>query len=261
MALAIEAAANTHTGLSASVVLSGSPSGPLSFWISRVPDSAEAIPSPFTGAGPFIVTVPHPELWYFWAKDNDGFSADTDENGDPAYKAAFCDVSGNPEANEIGHYLSDILWRNKQGIEAILRGEYSLATLKRVSYGFPGEIPDFPALCVCNPRWSWEDFAAPAVKNYTFTFDVAALVEHADEESKLSFATKLAEAAGKILSQPYYRQKKLASGRSYYLAGTHEGNAQDIVIDEDKFGTAASVIWTGQMLIQDTGGLLDNGCN
>lgn len=240
----------SDVSLTALVAVSGVPIGSLSLWASRVPDVTKALPLAYTGSGPYSVTFECPGIWYVWANDEAGFSLDRDEVGNPLYAACFVGAN-DTVADEIGQELQSWLWLNKQGIECVLRERYPKTTLKQVQYGFGGNIVNYPSIVIANPRWSFRWAAFPLVREWTYTFTIACLVAHAQEQSELPLAVKLSEAAGLVLNNPFHLRFSLPSGIEIYNSGAMSGDSDEFPMDDTTFVAAGSVVWTGQALLQD----------
>lgn len=238
--------ANLHDGLRALVTLNGTVVGTLHFWASRTPDVAQATQVPYVVVGSqYYVTLDHPSLWYLWAKDDNGYTAS------PA--AVWIGISDHREANEIGERVRDILRDNRLGLEAALRQWYASATLKQVEYGFPGEILEFPSIVVLNPRYREPYRFFPYGRESTFTFTLAFMLAHADEQSQLAAAVEFARAGMLILNQPAYETLILPSGLEVNFCQAEEGECTEIDLGEMGFYSAGTLLWSGNALRQDTG--------
>src|ERR1700734_514278 len=107
-AIIVDSVEDSEDGTTAIVTTSGIPNGPIGFWVARVNVLATASIASFTGANPYIITLPHPGLWYIWPFDNDGVS------NTPV--AVYID-----ELNAVGRYIQKILQSEVIGINSALR--------------------------------------------------------------------------------------------------------------------------------------------
>src|ERR1051326_3781949 len=94
----------------AMVTTSGAPSGPLTFWYGRTPESSAAVLGAATGSGPYSLPLPHDGLWYIWAHDNKGFTAPPG--------AGWLGTPGGAlhrDLNQIGNRRGEVLDKNRVG--------------------------------------------------------------------------------------------------------------------------------------------------
>ena len=228
---------------SAVAVVSGVPNGSLTFYCSRVPDGVKTLCAS-SGSGPYTITLPHEDLWYVWAHDNDGYSVNA---------AAVWSSSGSVSiANEVGRKLRDILKLNQVGIEARIASLSNGATIKQIVYGNPGEIPSFPFICIMEPRFSARYVAAPYVREVELTFTIINAIHHSDEQSQLEYAVDFNAAVEHILSSPFYETIVLPSGRIVNFGQCTSGKSDDIDLGDDGFASLGSLVYSVKYLQQDT---------
>ncbi len=235
--IGIQSITNLHTGTTAQVALSGVPVGPLTFYAARVPYVSQAASVPFTGSGPYIVTLPHAQLWYLWAHDNNGF-------GD-AFDGVWIGVTDNPDLDECGFHLRTILRDNEKGFNTLFKTWYPDTTLKQVEYGLPDNVIEFPSIVITNARAMEEWVGTSYLKQVRLQFDIAFLAVHVDEQTELPLITRFLRAGMKILNQPYYNNTTLPSGLEISMAEALEGEATEFDLGEEiGVVSAASAVWT-----------------
>lgn len=207
--LVIDSIENVGNGLHALVSLDGTPTGTLTFYTSRIPGSANATVTTYTGAGPYVVEVSHPSIWYIYAHDDNGFTSD------PTLAVV---ISDDPNSNgaqymdEVGRLLTGIIEANIPGIEAALRVTYPGATVKTVQYGGASGIIAYPSICVDNPTSVDREFATGWVREMVYGYRIQCLVTHEDEASALPYAMQMADAIKMLLNQPAYETLTTPSG-------------------------------------------------
>lgn len=244
--VSIVSAANGLDGYSASVVISGTPSGPLSFWASRTPDVSNSLLCTHTGSNPYAISVPHPSLWYIWAKDDNGFTATPG--------AVWVGESDGIDLDEIGYAIRDVFLHNKTGLEAILRQDFPNITIKQIVYGSPILIEGFPSILVHRPRVSEQWVAFPWVKQHQYAFDIAFMLVHGDPQIRIQTVTRWTRAGMFIINQPAYETLVLPSGLVVNFCQASEGNSDEVDLGDVGFGVIGSLVWSGLALKQDTGG-------
>jgi hypothetical protein len=245
-AIAIASVTNNQDGTHATVVITGTPTGSLSFKIARTPNYAKAFTATFTGAGPYVVAVPNADGWYFWAVDN---------NGPCTMAAQWIGLSNNPEVDLVGLQLQTILSSNELLLNAALQQWYPNTTVKQIIYGNAAiAARGFPAIMVTKPRQQWQWVAMPYVKSVDFYYEVDCLVVHSEPQMALQLANKMAGAIINILKKPDYNVIVIPSGMQLAFCTPTEGEADENQVDDTSFGAVATVLWTGNGIIQDTGG-------
>jgi hypothetical protein len=224
------------------VTLSGRPTGLLRFRAGRRNDSQVARYVQFTGTGPYRVSLPHPDLWYVWAEDDNGVGEQ--------HQAVILD---NPYADDFGKMIAAQLEENRLGLDAYVRRAFPKSEMKAIQYGYAPTVTDWPSAVVTNPRWEWEWLGFPFLRLWTYRFTVASMVVRPDEQNTLGFAADLAGGIMKVLSLRDYNKVTTPGGVSLFNVLAQTGDAQEVQIDETNFGAVGSVQWSGQFLLQDTG--------
>jgi len=225
------------------VTLTGTPNGPLTFWASEVPDSSTAIQIGYTGSNPYHVTVSHPDGWYFWAQDNDGFTLPD---------ACWLGTTGEAETVECGRYVRQILDDNKLLLDRALQRYYSGATVKQILYGGPSDIYEFPSVLVTQPSWRSEWVAMPDIREITISLPIMCMMLNSAEYSLLQYGQSFGMAVERVLRRSAYRLFRLPNGVEVAFGQVVQGSTEEVEHNEG-FGLVSSLTWTGNMLIQDTG--------
>jgi hypothetical protein len=236
--LVIKSVANRGDQVTAAVSVSGTPSGTPRFLINRTPDYNGAIPAVSSGSGPYLLTVPYPSLWYVWIVDDNGPCAEPE--------AGLIGTDAGENVPELGAALRDILWNNKKGIEAALKQWDVSWTLKQAVYGYGGDVTDWPAVLVMQPKFTSEYIAAPYVRQYSFTCAILCVILHESEQSQLPAAGAFGNIVERILSQPAYDQIVLGNDQVIDFGYIRQGGVtEEPVGDSGKFLAVASLQWGG----------------
>ncbi len=235
-------------GYTATVVTSGVPTGPLSFYIGRANEPTLAFPAVFSGTGPYTVVFPHHDAWYVWAYDNNGLSY----QGVPE----IIGLTTLLELHELGGLLRDIIWRNKSMIEVAMRhASYPNVTLKQVVYGSSTAITAYPAVQVMEPSFS-DDWAFIAYgKDYNWKATIKCIDVHQDEDSEAALITTMTQAVAKlILGNPVYNTITLPGGTSITncIAGFVDVDEREL---GEQYEATGTINWSGNSIAQDSGGM------
>lgn len=245
--LAIKSLTSNQDGATAAVVLDGAPAaGNVRWWASEKPDVATAREvTAALVAGVYTVTFPHSGGWYLWPVEQAGFGQ---------MGAGWINYSDLPVVDELGEAVRDILIANKLLLDAQLRKWYPDAQVQQVVYGFGGMVNRFPAIVVMNPRYTWEWYACPFVRQYVGHFDIGFCILHGDEQSELENAASFAAAGGAILEQTHYETITLPSGVVVNACSPIQGDMQEIEVEEGVFAATGTIQWSGDWLFQTVSG-------
>jgi hypothetical protein len=184
-------------------------------------------------------------LWYIWGRDGNGYTA--------APGAIWVGRSSRRDVNELGERIRDILRENQAGLEAGLRQWYVEAAIRQIEYGFPGEIMDFPSIVVLEPRFREPRTFFPHGREITYSYNIAFMLAHSDEQSQLATAVEFARSGMLILNNPAYETLFLPSGLEVNFCQTEEGECREIDLGEIGFYSAGTLVWSGAALRQDAG--------
>lgn len=241
----IKSVSNPKNGVTVSVVLDGQPAGTPTFALCRTPDVARAAAASATlSGGVWAVTVPHPSLWYVWA---------TDTNGTTAPGAVYAGLSDNPELDLCGQALADILTANKPALDIALASSLQGATLKQIVYGGAAAITAFPAILVTKPVVTSEYIGMPWVREMTYQLEIMFTILHQDSAPLLKAATRFLGRVTEILNQPDYEGIRLESGTRLAFCQCREGESDEQQLEENKWASVGSLVWTAKSLLQDAG--------
>ena len=243
--VAIISIANAGDGQRAIVTVSGAPSGPLVFWVSRTPYTSQGVSAPYTGSGPYYVTLGHQGIWYVWAKDNNGYSS--------LPVAIRLGVTQNSDLVECGNAVAGILLANKIGIEAALGLWYPGVELKQVVFGTPYDIAAFPSILVNRPRVQSQYVGTSYLREYTYLLDVTCMVVHSDEHTLLPYITEMLKAVEEILIQPANETIFLPNGQEVNFCQVNEGQGEEMSLDDMGFGAVGTLNWSGVSVKADSG--------
>lgn len=241
----IKSVVNPKDGIHLAVTLDGQPQGAPTFAVCRTPVLGSAAAAPATlAAGVWSVAVPHPSLWYVWA---------TDSGGTTAPDCAWAGLSDNPELDLCGQKIADILTANRPALDAALQSTLQGATVKQVVYGGAAAINSFPSVLVTKPVETDEYTAMPWVRQKTYRLEIMFTIMHQDAAPLLGAATRFLARVMEILNQPAYEGLLLESGTRLAFCQCQEGEADEQQLDDNKWASVGSLVWSGQALLQDAG--------
>lgn len=227
------------TGANANVILSGTPNGSVSFMISRTPYYAQAWATTFTGAGPYLVALPHPDTWFIWVLDTDGVCAQPG--------ASYYD-----EWTQLGAHIQQVLIDAVPALNAALQTWIPGITIGSIIYG-PGQDTDlYPAVIISHPEVDPDWVGEPYLTTYAYKCMLTCILLHEDEISYQQACTALLQCIGGILRNPFNESFVLPNGH-----GINFAQARGLQVSDREIGghwvTTGSLIWSalGQRL--DTG--------
>lgn len=244
-AIGVSEAINLHDGVSASVTLSGTPTGMLEFWAAEVADGPEfALPFTSSGTpGQYVVVLPRTnKVWAVWAKDDNGFGVQ--------FGAVWIGVSDDPDVDAIGKWIRDRLTIAKPLMEACLQSWYPNTKLKTITYGFVGNIINFPSILIANPKYTWDWAATGFVSKWSYSFTIACMAAKSEEQTELPLVTRMAQAVMDALNIRRFSRFTLPNGLPLYYCMTREGDATEIQVEDNVFASVASCVWSGKALKQ-----------
>lgn len=240
--IGIKSVTNDHSGNTATVVLDGVSTGILEFYASELIDSPKIV-LPFTGVGPYVLRFPNPDLWYVWAKDDNGFGL--------VPGASYVGLSDDEDINLIGQFLRNQLDKNRPGMQSLVRTWYPNTTIKSVHWTTAASSIDTPFIVVMDARWDWDWKAVGFIQEWTYTYSINFVVNHAEEEAESPLSTRLATAGSIVLNRRANVKPTLANGLTLYHCQARNGNVTDVEIpDGGGFASVASLVWTGKALKQ-----------
>lgn len=246
--ISILSTSNALDGVHATLVLTGTANGAISFKICRQPIYANAVVATAveTSSSPltYNVATPFPALWYIWAVDTDGQSG-------PG--AAWVCITNDPDLRSCGEKIAALLTEHTAGINAALNQLLPGGTVKQIVFGRRLNVEDFPSIVVSKPRMTDNYIGLGFIRETTFAFEIAFAFFHQDEGSQLPIATDMAQRVMSILNLPCYSSLVLDTGTPLTACLATEGESDETEIDEKTWVAAATVVWSAQGLIQDTG--------
>ena len=167
------------------------------------------------GSGLYTLTVPYPDAWFIWAEDNFGF---TDPTG------GYVGFSDDEALDEAGFALAARLLLNKILLDEVLKTVYQAQHVHQIVYGIADNINGFPSILVTNPKRRSERVAAPFTWRHDYSFTIAFLIYHAEEQTELPSAVKFAERAARILNQSDYVRLPVNNGMILYDCAAKTGD-------------------------------------
>jgi hypothetical protein len=244
----IETIENALDGVHANVTTSGTPNGALSFKICRLPDYTQsgAAASSLISGSTYAVTVPFPALWYVWAVDSDGAV-------DPG--ACWVCNTNDPDLRSCGEKIAAILLEHKAGLDAALLELSDTSTVKQIVFGRSLNVDDFPAIIVTKAHKQESYVGLGYIREVLFSFQISFAFFHQDEATQLPIATSMSDRIISILNLPAYSSLVLDTGTPLTGCLATEGDSDEEEVQEKTWAAAATVVWSAQGLIQDTGAL------
>jgi hypothetical protein len=238
----------TLDGASVVAVVNATPDGQIMFWASRIPDTSRSHVAPFVQTSPnsYTLIMAHPGLWYVWATDLDGVSAEE--------AAVVVNQSNDTPLNEIGEMLGTILWQNRRGIEAYLHQQYPSETLKQViSNGMETDVTDWPSIVVERPvmRQSYQFFPYGLIIEFSVTIRCIVVFQEEQEQGRL--ASRFADAVTTVLNEPAYNVMVLPSGLPIALALATTTDVQQSMAGGNKMADVGIVSWSASASTEDNG--------
>lgn len=240
--VAIAAIVSNEDNASATVTLTGTPNGAVSFLAGRSPEVADATVAPHAGSGPYVVTLPHPSGWHVWVRDGADVA--------PEPGAVWVSLSGRQDADEAGQWLADTLWANRRLLDAAARQAGHRLTLAQTVYG-ARQVTKWPSLVILRPRIESEPFAFPHVWRHEFTFEVVLVQAHNTEQSEVETATTLGRAAQLILNQPAYLSFTLPSGVAVTGCRASSCSVDEGEVAGAGFQVIGTLSWRCEAQVQD----------
>lgn len=237
-AIGVAALTNRKEGRTATAQLSGLPTGRLEFWAAEVADGPE-FAVPFAPEGErYVLTLPYPNVWAVWAKDDNGFGAD--------FKAVYVGQTDDPDIDALGLYLRALLERNKPLIEAMARTAYPGMKVEQFHYGSATGITKYPAILIYNPRATWDWRATGYLQKWDYSYTTACLFHHQDEQTEIPMATRLLDAVFFIYGRRRYTAFTVQDGLKVTQAQAKAGDVSEVDLG-DKLGyvATATCLWTG----------------
>jgi hypothetical protein len=242
--ISIDTATSHRDGQHLDVTLSGVPNGTLSFVASRSNPPIYGYQAiPYTGTFPNLtLTFPSPYVWYLWAQDRTGLS-------DSA--AVWPNFSDNVALDETGIALEAILENNRKALDLMLRTVYPGASFKQISYGISANILAFPSVLITNPGVKHAPDFASFGWRHDYSFTLAFMVIHQDEQSELRNAVKIAELSAQILNQQAYNRIPLPCGQTLVDCKATQGEYAEFALDDVGWCATGTLVWSGWSLTQD----------
>ena len=230
--LVIESAfPSDSTGAAANVIVSGTPNGAVSFVVSRTPNYAQAWATTFTGTGPYLVTLPHPDTWFIWVIDNDGV----------------CAVAGSSfydEWTQLANHVRDTLIAASAALTAALQTWVPGIVIGSIVAGSGADISLYPAVIVSHPFMDPEWVGEPYLTTYQYECMVTCILLHEDEVSYQDACSALLQCVGGILRNPYNESFVLPNGHQINFA-----QARGLRVSEREIGshwaTIGTLTWSG----------------
>jgi len=236
---------NVVNGFNSTVTatLSGVPSGPLNFYASRTnPPVFGYTNLAYSGSNPFVLELPTPSFWYVWPQDNNGLGA-------PAFCGAR--LSNNNALDEAGLALETLLEGNRQALDWNLQQMMPDLSFAQISYGVPANIIRYPAVIITNPRRASDRYGLSYLTRHRYSFSIAYVIQHQDEQQQLRNAIAIGEAGTLILNQQATQQINLPCGEVLKNCFAADGEYADFEFDEAGFYATASTVWTAESTTQD----------
>ena len=235
--IGIKSIVNNLDGSTVTVTLDGTPSGTLTFQGSDTPASQD-FTAPYTGTGPYVVTLPYPGIWHLWAQDNNGLGA--------RFGSVLMGYGNTTDADAIAQKVHDLLILHKPGMEAVLQTWYPGTTIKQIHAGFPSTLlDDFPSIIVTKPSWQGNWRALPLVQRWNYSLDILCFVVRRQEEPENPLATRMVEAVQQVLGLRRYVKITTSNQLTLTSCNAFQGNSDEIQIEEGLWATVGSVVWTG----------------
>ena len=241
----IKSITNNLDGSTAEVMLSGTPSGSVTFQASRTPDMALPGTVPATlSAGVYTLTFAAPVLWYVTATDSTNATAPV---------PVFVELASDSDLNLCGKKLESVLNSNRAALDIALQMCLPLPGIKwkQIVYGSNIIVRDFPAILVTKGMVIPSKVAFPYTWDYTYRFEIFAMVMHQDNTSYESAMAAFSERLVKILHQPAYFALCLPSGTIVNNCTCEKGESGEMQTEDNKFYSVGSIVWTGDALLTD----------
>ena len=233
----------------ATAVIQGVPSGALAFLASSFPEARDQLSVPYSGAGPYTLDLPVPDLWWVWAQDSAGVSGPL-----PVWTSVAARW-----INDLGGWLRDTIDTNSLLINKVLQARFPGSSLQRVFYGYPGQTDASPRVVIDQPRFSeeWGGNAGPGdiygagEKLITYFARIHCGVLHNTEVTELPQAMRLGGAVLRILARPLYNDfllpsKDRPSGLRIFNASVGQGSGQTIALEDGRYSSEVELSWSGQ---------------
>jgi hypothetical protein len=251
--ITISGSRNPLDGVHAQVDVAGTPSGMLTFYISRTPQFSAAVESTswteVTAVDPPAVTynvvTPGAELYYIWAVDGNGQGY-----GNPG--VVFVGTSNIMDFNLVGILIRTILQENIAALQVALQQNLPGVTIKSVVFGAPSQVEDWPAIYITEPTKNTSYVSFPWGKLHEFRTSISCVIMHQDRVTALQAALQLGMAVEYILNTPPYEENALASGTVLYRCMCAQSATSDVQVDTNKWAGGCDLSWTGNAYIIDT---------
>lgn len=241
----IKSVVNAYDGVTVQAALDGTPQGDPVFVAGRTPDPALARLAPATlRGGVWDVSVPHPALWYVWARDAGGTT-------EPA--ACCAGLSDNPDLDLCGQKLQEILTANRPALDLALQSFFGAdASVKQIVYGTAAALVKFPAILITKPTVQAEYMFMPYGRQYTYRLEIMFTLLHQDPAPMLRSAARFIGRIMEVLNQPLYEGLVLESGTPLAFCQVEEGEADETQVSENQWTAVGSCVWSGKALGQDS---------